>query len=110
MRKTKIICTLGPATESAEVLSQMVEAGANIFRLNMSHATHEWVLVIMNAVFLLALSTAWARGLDISCGCFGKEAHNIQTHFPQLFLRDAALLATAIILFIAEMRAPGRRN
>ena len=67
-------------------------------------------LVIMNAVFLLALSTAWARGLDISCGCFGKEAHNIQTHFPQLFLRDAALLATAIILFIAEMRAPGRRN
>lgn len=61
-------------------------------------------LVIMNAVFLMALSSAWARGLDISCGCFGKEDHNIQTHFLQLFLRDAALLATALILLTAELR------
>ena len=61
-------------------------------------------LVIMTSVFLAALSIAWARGLDISCGCFGKEEHNIQTHFPQLFLRDAALLAAAIILVIVESR------
>jgi len=47
MRKTKIICTLGPATESAEVLHAMIVAGANIFRLNMSHATHDWVRVIV---------------------------------------------------------------
>lgn len=63
-------------------------------------------LVVMNAVFLIALSTAWARGLDISCGCFGKEEHNIQTHFPQLFLRDAALLAAAVTIFISELRRP----
>lgn len=43
MRKTKIICTLGPATDSAEVLRQLISAGANIFRLNMSHAPHDWV-------------------------------------------------------------------
>ncbi|MGB8353262.1 MAG: pyruvate kinase [Chthoniobacteraceae bacterium] len=43
MRKTKIICTLGPATESEEVLRRMIDAGANIFRLNMSHAAHDWV-------------------------------------------------------------------
>lgn len=43
VRKTKIICTLGPATESPEKLREMVEAGANIFRLNMSHAPHDWV-------------------------------------------------------------------
>src|SRR5258708_5878615 len=47
MRKTKIICTLGPATESAEVLHAMINAGTNIFRLNMSHATHDWVRVIV---------------------------------------------------------------
>ncbi len=47
MRKTKIICTLGPATESAEVLHEMIAAGANVFRLNMSHATHEWVRKIV---------------------------------------------------------------
>lgn len=43
MRKTKIIATLGPATESAEMIGRLIEAGLNIARLNMSHATHEWV-------------------------------------------------------------------
>ncbi len=42
-RKTRIICTLGPATESDEVLEALILAGANVFRLNMSHAKHEWV-------------------------------------------------------------------
>ena len=43
MRKTKIICTLGPATEKTETLGALLEAGADIFRINMSHAKHEWV-------------------------------------------------------------------
>jgi len=42
-RKTRIICTLGPATDSDEVLEGLIKAGANVFRLNMSHAPHEWV-------------------------------------------------------------------
>jgi pyruvate kinase len=41
-RKTKLICTLGPATESAEMIGSLMDAGANVFRLNMSHAKHEW--------------------------------------------------------------------
>ncbi|MDF1812439.1 MAG: pyruvate kinase [Verrucomicrobiales bacterium] len=41
-RKTKILATLGPATESPEMIRQLIEAGANIFRLNMSHASHDW--------------------------------------------------------------------
>lgn len=43
MRKTKILCTLGPATETVTVIESLVAAGANIFRLNMSHARHDWV-------------------------------------------------------------------
>jgi pyruvate kinase len=43
MRNTKIISTLGPATDSAEMIGKMIEAGVNIFRLNMSHAPHDWV-------------------------------------------------------------------
>ncbi len=43
MRRTKIICTLGPATEKTETLRGLLEAGADIFRLNMSHAKHDWV-------------------------------------------------------------------
>jgi len=41
-RRTKIIATLGPATESAEMIGRLIDAGVNIFRLNMSHATHDW--------------------------------------------------------------------
>ena len=43
LRKTKIIATLGPATESAEVIGKLMDAGVNLFRLNMSHAPHDWV-------------------------------------------------------------------
>ena len=49
-RKTKIICTLGPATDSAVVLRALILAGANVFRLNMSHATHEWVREIVHKI------------------------------------------------------------
>jgi len=43
MRRTKIICTIGPATEKTETLRGLLEAGADICRLNMSHAKHDWV-------------------------------------------------------------------
>ena len=43
MRRTKIIATLGPATESPEMLRKLVAAGMNVARLNMSHAPHDWI-------------------------------------------------------------------
>lgn len=41
-RRTKLIVTLGPATESPEMIGRLIDGGVNVFRLNMSHAKHEW--------------------------------------------------------------------
>src|SRR5207245_7508188 len=54
MRKTKIICTLGPATEKRETLRQLVHEGANVFRLNMSHAQQDWVREIIPRIRAIA--------------------------------------------------------
>lgn len=41
MRRTKIVCTLGPATENEEILRRLIENGMNVARQNFSHGTHE---------------------------------------------------------------------
>ena len=41
LKKTKIVCTIGPASQSPEVLEQLIKNGMNVARLNFSHASHE---------------------------------------------------------------------
>ena len=53
MRKTKIICTLGPASDSPEMIRQLMLSGMNGARFNFSHATH---------------CQAAAPGIETSCG------------------------------------------
>ena len=40
MRKAKIVCTIGPASDGAGVLDQLIQSGMNAARLNFSHGTH----------------------------------------------------------------------
>ena len=49
-RQTKIIATIGPATESKELLSQIITEGVDVLRLNMAHADHEWIRMITKRI------------------------------------------------------------
>ncbi|WP_265455116.1 pyruvate kinase [Enterococcus sp. HY326] len=50
MKKTKIVSTLGPASNTVEIISQLIESGANVFRFNFSHGDHEEQLGRMEMV------------------------------------------------------------
>jgi len=63
MRKTKIIATLGPATESPEMIRRLIAAGVNLFRLNMSHAAHDWVRQVVASIRAASLELGAHTGI-----------------------------------------------
>jgi pyruvate kinase len=70
-RHTKIIATLGPATESKEMLAKLITAGVDILRLNMAHASHAWV---DNAMwFVREASTEVGRHVAVMMDVKGPE-------------------------------------
>lgn len=50
MKKTKIICSVGPACDSVEVMSEMVNLGMDCARINLSHATHDVILKTIDVI------------------------------------------------------------
>ena len=50
MKKTKIICSIGPASDSVEVMGQMVDNGMDCARINFSHATHKDILKTLSVI------------------------------------------------------------
>lgn len=50
MRKTRIICTIGPSTNEVEIMKNLIEAGMNVARFNFSHGTHETHRDIANKI------------------------------------------------------------
>ena len=49
-KRTKILATLGSASHSVEMIEGLIKAGANMFRLNFSHGSHEYHLETLNNI------------------------------------------------------------
>ena len=49
-RQTKVIATIGPATESEEMIEKLINEGVDVCRLNMAHADHDWVRSISKRI------------------------------------------------------------
>ena len=80
MRKTKIVATIGPSSESEEMLAKLIKAGLNVARFNMSHGTHEEHLAKINKIKALNKKLGTNVGLmldtkgpEIRLGDFEKD-------------------------------------
>ena len=70
-RRTKIIFTLGPATESEAMLERMIRAGADIVRLTIAHAKHDWTRAVLRRI--RAVSARVGREVAIMMDIKGPE-------------------------------------
>ncbi|MDQ3624234.1 MAG: DoxX family protein [Verrucomicrobiota bacterium] len=74
---------------------------------------HLGALVALNGLLILflgAIISAWARGLDIACGCFGRSKEAMETNYPEVVGRDLALLAGLLVLGATEWRRARARQ
>ncbi len=63
MRRLKIIATIGPKTESEDMIKKLAEAGMNIARINLSHGTHEWTSMVIKMIKKIGQMTQFPIGL-----------------------------------------------
>lgn len=84
-KKTKVVCTIGPASENVETLTKLAQAGMNIARLNFSHGSHEEHLARIKMVRQVAESTGInlgvaldTKGPEIRLGNFVNDTEEYQ--------------------------------
>ena len=98
MRKTKIVCTIGPASSSEEVIKGLCLAGMNVARLNFSHGTHEGHQAVVNTIkkvrselglpIAILLDT---KGPEYRIGCFENGRINLEEGDRFTFTTDQVL-------------------
>ncbi|MBX5435735.1 MAG: pyruvate kinase [Alicyclobacillaceae bacterium] len=94
MRRTKIVCTIGPASESPDVLEALIRAGMDVARLNFSHGTHEEHAIRIRNIRQAADKVGKPVGimLDIK----GPKIRTGQVENGQVELRDGALITLTV--------------
>src|SRR5882724_8703319 len=107
MRRTKIICTLGPASEKPETLRQLVHEGTNLFRLNMSHTQGR---AIRSSDFKIELHLKPGDILEFTVrGAKSEEAYSVDVNYDGVINDinegDAVLVDNGVIhLLVLEKR------
>ncbi|AOS43499.1 Pyruvate kinase [Lacunisphaera limnophila] len=79
-RRTKIIATLGPATESEPALTRLIECGVDVIRLNMAHAKHDWTRTVIRRI--RAISKKVGREVAIMMDIKGPEIRTGDVDVP----------------------------
>ena len=102
LRRTKIIITLGPATESEEMLTKIIMGGADIIRLNMAHAKHDWTRTVIRRI--RAVSARIGREVAIMMDIKGPEIRTGDLEVP------IELKAGEIFDFTVKPGADGNRS
>ena len=72
-RRTKLVCTIGPATCGMEQLEALAEGGMNVARVNMCHGTHEWHREVIRSVRQLNEEKGYA--IAVMMDTEGSEIH-----------------------------------
>ena len=81
--RTKIICTIGPATESLSALRKLYKNGMNVARINMSHATHKSAQLIINRINIINNESKSDNGkIGILLDTQGPEIRTGDTELP----------------------------
>lgn len=68
------------------------------------------ILILLLGVFVIALAQGWARGLDVTCGCFGSANQENQTNYAWLIVRDLLLLLMVTTLWIRHLASDKQFN
>ncbi|MGF1870855.1 pyruvate kinase PykF [Photobacterium indicum] len=104
MKKTKIVCTIGPKTESVEMLTKLANAGMNVMRLNFSHGNfEEHGQRIVNLREVMATS---AQSLAILLDTKGPEIRTIKLENGE----DFALVAGQEFTFTTDITVVGNQD
>ncbi|MCI7240515.1 pyruvate kinase [Aerococcus suis] len=94
-KRTKIICTIGPASESVETLMQLMESGMNIARLNFSHGDHEEHLARIKNIREAAKKVGKRIGLLLDTKGPEIRTHDMKNHEP-VFLEKGTEVRVAM--------------
>lgn len=107
-RRTKLICTIGPSSCSAEMLETLAAGGMNVARLNMCHGTHEWHKAVIDRIRALNKSKGYSVAIMVDTE--GSEVHINELEQPlkaeegdevTVTIRDALNDAGAKVLSIS---------